>query len=123
MNYQYFENPLNSGPMNANSGPMNANSGPMNANSGPYRPAYCPYVKINNPFKNDPVSQPRTIDGKTLDKVCVPNLSDRMYIPGYGYNYCENGKPVHLNFYDKSACYHDSQCLHKINTCYDPYMQ
>jgi hypothetical protein len=101
-NLQYFEKPLKT----------------QNKN-----PAYCPYITVNNTFKNTPVPQPQTMNGAPLDKICVPNLSDRMYIPGFGLNVCEKNRPVHLNFYEKSECYSDSACTNKITNCEDPYMQ
>ena len=48
-----------------------------------------------------------------------------MMVPGFGLNYCENNKPVHLNFNEKSECYARPECNEedKIQTCIDPYMQ
>ena len=102
MNYQYFETPT------------------LVKNN---EAVYCPYVKINNKFINTPVAQPRHLDGTPAQKICVPNLSDKMYIPRFGLNYNENGKPVHVNFNEKSECYSDNTCQNKIENPYSPYMQ
>jgi len=99
MNYQYFEKPLI---------------------TGNNKPAYCPYTKVKNSVNYQP--QPQTLNGKHLNEICVPNLSDRMYIPGYGLNICNNNKPIHLNFNEKSECFSDNMCQNKLNTCYDPLM-
>ena len=104
MNLQYFENPLEN---------------VQNNNS-----VYCPYIKINNKFINTPVPQAQHLNGESVKKLCVPNLSDRMMIPGYGFNYCYNNQPVHLNFNEKSDCYSSPGCNEKdkITHCMDPYM-
>uniref|UniRef100_A0A6C0LEM1 Uncharacterized protein n=1 Tax=viral metagenome TaxID=1070528 RepID=A0A6C0LEM1_9ZZZZ len=90
-----------------------------------YDATYCPYVKVKNKLINTPVPQPQHFNGKPVENLCVPNLSDRMMIPGFGLNYCENNKPVHLNFNEKSDCYYNNECKeeHKIHTCIDPYIQ
>lgn len=102
MNLQYFENPLKVQNGNAVS---------------------CPYVKTKNKFINTPVPQLQTFSGKPVEHSCVPNLSDRMMIPGFGLNYCDKNKPTHLNFNEKSECFTDNACSVKMETCYDPYMQ
>ena len=92
----------------------------------------CPYVLQDNLFKNTPVEQPQTFDGKSVDKVCVPNLSYRgpptnYLYPGFGYNVCDkNNNSVHLNFdsdgkMKSSQCYSEATCTNKKNTCNDPY--
>ena len=106
MNLQYFEKPLQ---------PVQN----FDATS-------CPYVKVKNKFINTPVPQLQHLNGKPVEYICQPNLSDRMMIPGFGLNYCENNKPVHLNFNEKSECYANiDDCYNgkKIQTCVDPYMQ
>ena len=83
----------------------------------------CPYVLKKKPqWSNTPVPHEETLQGKSLDKDCVPNFQDRMYLPGFGLNYCSNNKPVHLNFNEKSECFSDNMCQNKMETCYDPYM-
>jgi len=105
MNLQYFEKPLQ----------------PVQN----YDATSCPYVKVKNKFINTPVPQAQHLNGKPVENLCVPNLSDRMMVPGFGLNYCENNKPVHLNFNEKSECYARPECNEedKIQTCIDPYMQ
>ena len=105
MNLQYFEKPLQ----------------PVQN----YDAVSCPYVKIKNNHINTSVPQPHHLNGKPVNHICVPNLSDRMMIPGFGLNYCENNKPIHLNFNERSECYAHPECKeeHKIQTCIDPYMQ
>ena len=91
-----------------------------------YDATVCPYVKIKNKYINTPVPQPQHLNGKPVEHICTMNLSDRMMIPGFGLNYCENNKPVHLNFNEKSHCYAtENDCYqdNKIETCMDPYMQ
>lgn len=104
MNYQYFEEPLK-----------------VQNNQS----VYCPYVKVTNKYINTPLPQPQKLNGNPVTELCLPNLSDRMYIPGFGLNYCKNNKPIHLNFREKSECYSTPTCEEstKLNTCYDPYMQ
>ena len=105
MNLQYFEKPLQ----------------PVQN----YDATYCPYVKVKNRFINTSVPHAQYLNGKPVEKSCVPNLSDRMMVPGFGLNYCENNKPVHLNFNERSECYTRPGCNEedKIQTCIDPYMQ
>ena len=82
-------------------------------------------VDCNNFYVScERVFQPH-LNGKPVEKSCVPNLSDRMMVPGFGLNYCENNKPVHLNFNERSECYTRPGCNEedKIQTCIDPYMQ
>ena len=102
MPYQYFETPIETKVGN---------------------PVACPYVTIKNKWINTPVPHAQTLTGQSLDKTCVPNFQDRMLVPGFGLNYNDNGKPVHLNFQEKSDCYIDNQCQHKLEKNYDPYMQ
>lgn len=90
-----------------------------------YDATSCPYIKIKNQFINTPVPQAQQLNGKPVKHLCTPNLSDRMMVPGFGLNYCENNKPIHLNFNEKSECYARPECNEedKIQTCIDPYMQ
>lgn len=103
MNYQYFEKPLKVQNNNAVS---------------------CPYIKIKNKYIGTPVPQAQHLNGEPVKESCVPNLSSRLYVPGFGLNYCNNNKPIHLNFNERSECFFDPSCSEesKINTCYDPYM-
>lgn len=105
MDLQYFEKPLQ----------------PVQNNDA----TSCPYIKIKNNFINTPVPQAQQLNGKPVEHLCTQNLSDRMMVPGFGLNYCENNKPVHLNFNEKSECYSRPGCHeeHKLQTCIDPYMQ
>ena len=104
MNYQYFENPLET------------------VNN--FNPVSCTYIKIKNKYQNTPVPQPVNLNGEPVPELCVPNLSSRMMVPGFGVNYCENNKPVHLNLNEKSECYSGPGCHEdtKINKCVDPLL-
>tara|TARA_B110000027_G_C15958843_1_gene228923 strand:- start:319 stop:639 length:321 start_codon:yes stop_codon:yes gene_type:complete len=105
MNLQHFENPLNF--------------------ADNYTSVSCPYIKIKNKLINTPIPQAQNLNGEHTQNLCVPNLSDRMIIPGYGLNYCKNNKPIHLNFDEKSDCYSKPGCNQKdkMRRCIDPYMQ
>lgn len=93
--------------------------------------ANCPFIMQDNLFKNTPVNQPQTYDGKPVNKLCVQNLSYRgppqnPSYPGFGYNVCDkNNNSVHLNFdsdgkMKTSQCYSEPTCTHKMDACYDP---
>jgi len=71
------------------------------------------------------VPQAQHLNGVPVKKLCVPNLSDRIMIPGYGFNYCYNNKPIHLNFNEKSECYSSPGCYEKdkMTHCIDSFMQ
>ena len=83
---------------------------------------YCPYIKADNIFKNiSGVPTPQTLLGSPVEKICLPNLSDRNPPLGYGKNVCKSNSPYHISFFGGlNDCYLDSICSQKLETCYDP---
>ncbi len=94
---------------------------PLKVNEGDY--TYCPYVKVPNHFKYTGIDTPRDLNGQYVNENCVQNLSSRNPPSGFGVNTCKNSKPIHLNFSVQSNCYHDNQCMNKIETCMDPFIE
>ena len=83
----------------------------------------CPYIKIDNSFKKIlSVSQPKTLTGAPVDKVCVPNFSSKNLTIDGGKNICKQNLPYHLSFYGKeeSNCYSESSCTHLYKQCDPP---
>lgn len=86
---------------------------------------YCPYIKIDNNYKNTPIPQPKTLIGAPVEKICVPNFSSRNPDKSFGKNICKQNLPYHLSFFEKekSDCYRDNNCTQYLDTCLDPLVE
>lgn len=84
---------------------------------------YCPWILIDNQHINTPAPQPQTLSGNPVKQVFAPNLSQLHPLPGMGSeNVCNNGKPMHINFFTKetSKCYSQTDPKTVIENCHIP---
>jgi len=98
-------------------------SDPVKVNNG--QSVYCPYILADNIFKNvSGVPTPQTLLGAPVDKICIPNLSDRKPPLGYGKTECKKNSPYYISFFGgPNQCYADPLCNQKLKTCYDPLVE
>jgi hypothetical protein len=83
---------------------------------------YCPYTKVSNNYPTiSGIPTPKTLLGAPIENICMPNLSSKHKIGGFGENKCIQNNPYHISYYNNrketSHCYSDNLCKNKMTEC------